>query len=399
MDKTTESQIISRAGKILVNCKETAFDGKTPIYTTFDRKSANVPKIASGKGCYDGVYWRDFYYTVTGFGEAFPQDDLDMSMRYLLEPEVGKMQIPGYHQTDEIVFHKSRFSDGTPFCNYKFPWQTPYSADNPMFAIMLTAEYIRRGGDIGLFAENAEKLELAISSVHLSERHLVHHTGPYIYGFYDCINLAGEQTYASVLYLNAARDFSELYGALGNEEKATKWRETAGKIQENLPALLTEDGDMFISDTGVNFVTDIWASAYAVYSDAVDTEIATRISRWMVEHYEQFIRDGHVRHVPKPDNWKCVVGGDSTGVGFMQNGAYWSVASPWVLYTLALTDKALADQMVEDLAATVLEYDFAECINEDKTCRLPGYTASAGMALLALRIAEGQGIFGIIERN
>ena len=385
MNEATKKAVIARAGEILAGCRQTAPDKKTPVYTTFDMKSPSIPQIAAD--CYKGVYWRDFYYTVVGFGEAFPQDDLDLSMRYLLEPPVGKMQIHGYHPTDEIVFHKARLADGTVFCNYKFPWQTPYSADNPMFAVMLTAEYVRRGGDIGLFAENAEKLELAISSVHLSKRHLVHHTGPYVYGFYDTIHLSGEQTHASILYLNAARDFSKLYGTLGNEEKVRHWREVAGSIQENLPALLSEDGDMFISDTGVNCVTDIWASAYAVYSNVVDTETAERISRWMVTNYKQYVRGGHVRHVPKPDNWRCVVGADSTGVGFMQNGAYWSVATPWVLHTLALTDKTLADQMAEDLAAAVLEYDFPECINEDKTCRLPGYTASAGMTLLALRIA------------
>ena len=377
---------MARAGEILDHCKQTAPDGITPVYTTFDMESPSIPQIVAD--CYNGVYWRDFYYTVVGFGETFPQDDLDMSVRYLLEPPVNKVQVPGYHSTDEIVFHKCRLSDGTVFCNYKFPWQTPYSADNPMFAVILTAEYVRRGGDVGVFSENAEKLELAMSSVHLSERHLVHHTGPYVYGFYDTIHLSGEQTHASVLYLNAAKDFSELYGKLGNEEKAARWRQLAGRIQKSLPVLLSEHGDMFISDTGVNCVTDIWASAYAVYSDAVDTEIATRISRWMGEHYKQYVRGGHVRHVPKPDNWRCVVGADSTSVGFMQNGAYWSVASPWVLHTLTLTDKALSGRMAEDLAAAVLEYDFPECINEDKTRRLPGYTASAGMTLLALKIED-----------
>lgn len=386
MAESIRARVVSRAHEILEGCIAMAPDERTKVYGTYDFGSSDIPDVVAKH--YKGAYWRDLYYTVIGFGDAFPHEGLEASLRYLLEPEVGQVEVPGYHPTDEIVFHKCRLSDGSVFWNYQFPWQTPYSADNPMFAMMLLGEYVRRGGDITPFAQHAERLELAISSVHLSDRYLVHHFGPYVYGFYDTINLSGEQTHASILYLNAAEDFAALYEQIGNEPKRSEWMRVSERIRTSLPALLSPTDAMFLSDLATNRRLDVWASAYAVYSGAADDRVSGRISEWFVDHYQECVRDGHVRQVPKPDNWVSFVGSDARGSGFYQNGGYWSVASPWVIRTLARSNPELAKTAAEQLARAALVYDFPECINEDRSCRLPDYTASAGMTLLALRIAD-----------
>jgi len=368
-------EVITQAKEILANCRSLAFDGKTPVYAP------------DAKSFYKGVYWRDFCYTVEGFGELLPLEDIELTIRYLLEPPLLKGKI----------LHKSRSRDGQLTYNAQSPdeqpFSTPCSADNQMFAVKVVAEYIERGGKIGLFEQYARKLEGLMNDVLLSKDHLMEDTvGPHIYGFYDTICLTGEECFASVLFYDAALRLAMMFEKIGDEKKAELWKISAEKTRQGLKKLWIEKEGILLSDTGTNRQIDVWGSAFAVYVGAVSKEQAVQISNWFIRNYDRCIRWGHVRHLPSPEYWKGALKHIYPAIhpkGHYQNGGYWSVPSPWVVYTIGLTNKELAGKMVEDLEYALLKFKFPECINEDGSVKLPGYTASAAMGLLALKILGG----------
>lgn len=357
-----KEKIYSRAHEILEGCRTTAFDGKTPVYAP------------DSKGFYKGVYWRDFCYLIEGFGEVLPLQDIEATIRYLLDPFSLKTK----------VFPKARTADGTVEYNWQYPYPTWYSADNPMFAVKVLHEYSKRGGNKNMFGKYCSRIEKGMESVCLSKSSLVEDlVGPYVYGYYDTVCLTGEECFASVLYIDAAKKFAELYQRAGDISNAKRWRKSAREMQLNLPRLWIEGEHMFLSDTVTNRQIDVWGSAYAVYSGAVEEDTAKKISGWFIENFDRCVRWGHVRHLPSPEYWKKM-GHDALSHGQYQNGGYWSVPTPWVVYTIGLTDDDRANRMREVLAASLLEFDFPECINEDGSCKLPGYTASAAMGVFAL---------------
>ncbi len=359
-------EIITRAQEILTGCRTMAFDGKTPIYAPDEKRF------------YNGVYWRDFCYMVEGFAGLLPLEDVEAIIRYLLDPPL----------LEGRVFPKSRNEDGELWYNWRYPFRTWCSADNPMFAVKVMHEYLKRGGDKQLFKSYPSKIERGMSSVRFSKNSLVEDpVGPYIYGFYDTVFLTGEECFASVLFIDAVKRLAEMYEQIGDAPRAAYWRETAGKTEAGLSHLWIEDENMFLSDTLTNRRIDVWGSAYAVYSGAVERDKAKKISEWFVENFDRCVRWGHVRHLPSPEYWKKT-GHDALPPGQYQNGGYWSVPAPWVVHTIALTNEDLAKQMCESLEDALLKFDFPECINEDGTCKLPGYTASAAMGLLALKFFE-----------
>jgi len=315
---------------------------------------------------------------IEGAGELVSLADIEAVLHYLLAP----------WGDEDAVFPKGRTKEG----EFTYNWQLPgsenrFSADNPMFAVKAVSEFLGRGGTIEVFGQYSGKLERALSAVRLSANHLVEDpVGPYVYGFYDTVFLTGEECFASVLFADAAERLAGMFDRHGETPRAERWRRAAQGARAGLGELWIDGKGMFLSDTLSNRAVDVWGSAYAVYSGAVDEERARRISRWFVANYDRCVRRGHVRHIPAPGYWKKM-GPDARPPGEYQNGGYWSVPTPWVAHTIALTDRALAARMLHDLEAALLELDFPECLNEDGSLKLPQYTASAAMGLLALSSA------------
>ena len=370
------------AGQILSGCRSVAFDGITPVYTP------------DAKGFYQSMYWRDFCYTIEGFGKKIPIGELELAVRYLLEPL----------KEGATFLHKCRNADG----KIEFNWQDPYpsedvsssatasfsfSADNPMFAVKVVDEYLRLGGEVSLFKEYLVRLERVMKLVPLSDNNLVEdNVGPYMYGFYDTISLTGEECFASLLFYDASLRLARIFHKIGEEKKAELWQNYAEKTKSGLNLLWNKNAGMFISDTRTNRQIDVWGSAFAVYLESISDVQAEAISRWFVKNFDRCVKWGHVRHIPYPEYWKGpfteVVYPRIQPYGHYQNGGYWSVPTPWVVRTIALTDMVLAKRMVLDLEKSLVDYYMPECINEDGSCKLPGYTASAAMGLTALKILE-----------
>ena len=358
-----KAKLLARAREIFAGCRSLAFDGRTPVFAP------------DASGYYLHLYWRDFCYTIEGGGELVSLEDIEAVLHYLLEP------LP----TEEKVFPKGRTRDGefTYNCQYPGP-EKLCSADNPMFAVKAVSEFVRRSGKVDIFRKYSAKLEDAVLGVDLSKSHLVQDpVGPYVYGFYDTVCLTGEECFASVLFLDAATRLAEMFDQFPDASRANRWRKAAENTRASLSRLWSEDRSMFTSDTGSNRQIDVWGSAYAVYSGAVNEEQGAKISEWFVKNYERCARRGHVRHLPSPEYWKHMAP-DARPPGEYQNGGFWSVPTPWVAHTIALSDTGLAERMRKDLATALLELDFPECLNEDGSLKLPRYTASAAMGLLAL---------------
>ena len=291
-------------------------------------------------------------------------------------------------------------ADGTLTYNWQDPEPTansPHtdtasdcSADNPTFAVKAVHEFVKMGGDIGLFKDHSHELERVMNTMSLSKNHLVRDDiGPYVYGFYDTVTLSGEECFASVLFYDAALRMSAMFKMARDPLKAADWCVCAQKTRDGLQNLLLEDEGMFLSDTGTNRQIDVWGSSYAVYAGMLSKHEASRVSAWLVSNHERCLRRGHVRHIPSPAYWKGaftdVVYPAIERYGNYQNGGYWSVPAPWVAHAIALTDRSLAQRMVCDLTESLIDYGAPECINEDDSCRLPGYAASAAMGRLAIR--------------
>jgi len=356
MDDDTKARLLSRAREILAGCRSTAFDGRTPVF---------APDAA---GYYSGLYWRDFCYTIEGLGDMLALEEIASALHYLLGPLTP----------DDAIFPKGRTRDGKFTYNWRMPGgENLCSADNPMFAVKVVSEYLARGGLHDLFSQYAGVIEKAMDGVTLSANGLVRDdVGPYVYGFYDTVFLTGEECFASLLYREAAERLAQMFEQTGDDGHAARWRESAARTRAGLEGV-------FLSDTGSNRQRDVWGSAYAVYSDAVGERQRKRISEWFVKNYDRCVLRGHVRHLPRPEYWKNM-GPDHRPAGEYQDGGYWSVPAPWVVRAIALTDAGLAGRMREDLADALLELDFPECINEDGSLKLPGYTASAAMGLAAV---------------
>jgi hypothetical protein len=142
---------------------------------------------------------------------------------------------------------------------------------------------------------------------------------------------------------------------------------------------------MLLTDTDSNREIDVWGSAYAVWANALPGDHQMAISRWLVDHYEDCICRGHVRHLPKP-HYFTEVGHDAQPPGHYQTGGFWAVPTPWVVYTLRLSDPQQARTMQDSLRDAMVELDYPECLNEDGTIKLPGYLASIAMGNMALHL-------------
>ena len=361
-------QLRKMATKCLKGCQSLADDGITIVY---------APDAA---GYYKGIYWRDFCYALEGFGEDIPVEHIEGAIRFILDAiDPGATIMP-----------KSRQSDGRLDYNRDQNGQFR-SADNAFFAIKVVDIYLKRDGSPELFDEYRNRLEPALFVTNLSPRHLVQNDiGSSLYGFFDTINLTGEEAFVSVLFVEACFKIADALKRIGQENAAKHWHDRGMITCNALQHLWVEEAGMLLSDTGTNQQIDIWTSAYAAATDILPKEKSRRVADWLEQNWKSAVRWGHVRAIPSPEYWKGAFARYYPKIipnGYYQNGGYWSVAAPWVMSAIIKQYPALAQQMACELEEALVEFKMPETINEDGSCKLSGYVASAAMGTLALKIA------------
>jgi hypothetical protein len=167
----------------------------------------------------------------------------------------------------------------------------------------------------------------------VEERKVVVRLGPEIYrrvatgGAIDCSRLCGEALHSDARKIKAAIPNTFLHPSDDGNEA---WLDSA---------------------TGVGHQPDVWGSAYAVYSDAVDAGTESKIGRALVRAYREktAVREGCVRSVlsndaANPNGWQKTV----SAPGVYQNGGYWGTPVGWYLVAMYKHDRAAAAEMARD---------------------------------------------------
>ena len=176
------------------------------------------------------------------------------------------------------------------------------------------------------------------------------------FGFCDGVFKSGKLLFTSVLKLVAARQLAELFSATGSPLKAAAYRSDVSKIKAAIPSTFLHpwshpDEAWLDSATEVGRQPDVWGSAYAVHSNAVDESTAGKISRALIRAYREktAVRNGCVSELlwNDPDNphgWQKTV----LGWGEYQNGGYWGTGVGWYLVAMRKTDQKAAADMARD---------------------------------------------------
>jgi hypothetical protein len=342
-------QWITEEAKKLVNKSMVkAFDG-----TTLFRPD--------GGGHYNAFWTRDFCYMLEGLPGYIPHEDIVQAYFFIINRQRDDGAIP-----DRVEL------DGNPV--YQVLGLKP-PTDNPQFAVKIAWEIWHSYNDIKPFIRTTHMLEKALNSLPMrTDLIWIDSNDPHSsYGFTDTIAKTGEELFSSILLYEAHIKMAELYRAVNRLEEAEVHKSKANKIRESLERLWSGEGYFFAASQDCK-QPDVWGSAYSIWVGAVDNSRALNISHWLCDNFDQIVKWGQVRHLPKPQNW----GKTLTYVkpGEYQNGAYWGTASGWVAYAISLTNRQLAEQMIIDLAQSCKSEGTAwECVNVNYR-KCPDYVAT-----------------------
>jgi len=176
------------------------------------------------------------------------------------------------------------------------------------------------------------------------------------FGFCDGESKSGKLLFPSLLKYVAATRLAELFRAVGQESKAAEYRQEATRIKAALvPTFFHRaaepDEGWLHSATGAGNQPDVWGSAYALWSGAVEGRNAQPVARALLRAYREqtAVREGCVRQILTTDatnrgGWQISV----SPVGEYQNGGYWGTPSGWYIAALWQADRNAAAAMARD---------------------------------------------------
>jgi len=283
-------------------------------------------------------------------------------------------------------------------------WGKLPALDDHSYFVEMAWQYCRQTGQRGILGETVagltlrERLELAFAVPPARpDTNLVwcdESNRGVSFGFTDAVIHTGELLFASLLRLRAARRLAELTGTSG-------YAGIAETIRRALPVAFAHTGGLLRASTGVSGQPDVWGSAFAVYSGAVDGEAKGRICRALVEAFRAgtLAWRGHIRHVLTTDDFSAQTAWERTigqfPLNHYQNGAYWGTPAGWVCFALAQVDEPSAKRLADAYVEALREGDFRkgpdfgapyECLHPDGGHRQnPAYMTSVTCPLAAFR--------------
>ncbi|MBI5083095.1 MAG: hypothetical protein HZB13_00635 [Acidobacteria bacterium] len=180
------------------------------------------------------------------------------------------------------------------------------------------------------------------------------------WGFCDTVFKSGKLLFPSVLKHNAARQLTALFAAAGDTVRSRHYAAEARRLRQAITKTFSRSngrGDGWLrSATGIGNQPDVWGTAFAVWSGAVEGAAARNASRALAAAYRKrtAVCDGSVRHILTTDPanhglWQQCIAKPGT----YQNGGYWSTPTGWYIAAVHLTDppaaRALATEFVRSL--------------------------------------------------
>jgi hypothetical protein len=186
------------------------------------------------------------------------------------------------------------------------------------------------------------------------------------FGFTDTIIHTGDLLFCSLLKLQAARQMAEFYGRLGEAPKEAQYQGIAFSLAQHIPHTFHHPSGLLKASTGKSAQPDVWGSAFAVYSGALQPDLAGHVCRALARALANgtIACKGAIRHVPTDADFSADSAWDSVVSGFVsktyQNGAYWSTPTGWVCYAIAQVDLPAARQLALDLVQDLRIGDFRQ---------------------------------------
>lgn len=164
------------------------------------------------------------------------------------------------------------------------------------------------------------------------------------WGFCDTVMKSGKLLFPSVLKFIAAGQLAELFGAAGDAPKARRFRDEARRLKRAVAETFVREDGWLRSATGVGNQEDVWGTAFAVWSGAVEGRVAERASRALAGGYREgwAVKNGLVRHTRGA--WQQAI----AEAGTYQNGGYWGTPVGWYVAGMAKTDVEAARAMARD---------------------------------------------------
>jgi hypothetical protein len=338
-----------------------------------DGTSAFPPQVGIG---YEAFWLRDYEYTLEGSVTSYTDEELIAACRLFIR----SLRSDGAG-VDCVKY------DGTPIYKpgYGSMGRNPV-ADGSQFTVGVAWHTYRRTQSAELLREILDPLTKTMGAVPRNPETRLVHISPDVdwdrcpYGFTDTARKQGDVLFCSLLYVQACRQLSELLHTAGREAEARKWGSEGKLGAESIRNVFWDPrAGLFRAATVRCREHDVWGSAFAVYLGVADAQQSMRISTYFRTHYAELVQHGQIRHLPGGVYWEEGCARDT-----YQNGAYWATPAGWFVYTLDLTDPALAERTVVDMVRHFQLFGACEWIFGTQR-KLPHYLASAALPLAGIR--------------
>lgn len=184
------------------------------------------------------------------------------------------------------------------------------------------------------------------------------------WGFCDGEFKSGRLLFPSILRFLAARQLAELFGSTGQADKSEAYSQDARRVQRSIsptffhPSQHPDEGWLY-SATEVGRQPDVWGSAFAVWSGAVEGSTAQRVGRALVRAFREktAVKQGCVRQILTSDPTNNGFWQNSVCTqGEYQNGGYWGTPTGWYITAMAKVDRRAAGDMAEDYIRFLREH-------------------------------------------
>ncbi len=334
--------------------------------------AAFPPQAGSG---YEAFWLRDYAYMLEGCPEAF--SDLELRNACLMFVNATGTDGAG---VDCVKF------DGTPIYKPGFGTlgENPV-ADGGPFTVDVAWHTHRRLQDRRLVIQIVDRLVKAMETAPRNPKTGMVYIKPEgydrcPYGFTDTVRKQGDELFTLLLWVQAARQLSDLLTIVGRAEEAGKWQAEAERIVAAIPKVFWDEKmGLFRAATIKCREPDIWGSTFAVYLGVASREQSLRIARYFKDHYKEIVEHGQLRHLPNGVYWEAACPRDT-----YQNGGYWATPVGWFIYTLDSVDRKLADRTLLDLVEDFQKRGVTEWVRGDHQA-VRNYIASATMPLAGAR--------------
>lgn len=247
-----------------------------------------------------GAFWvRDWSYSVEGCPEVFTPAEIRDGYLFLAAAQRADGCMPDRVAADGHGI----FSPG----GEKKPLSANGSVDQSPFMVILCHQYWKLHNDLEPFRKTTAALEKAMRFTPRNPANgLVHITDAKLfrpYSFLDNVPLVGDQQFDSILFWDACVKLAEMFEAAGQPIQAAPWRREAERVKASLASLWDEKLGLFVAASIHWRQPSIWGSVFAVSTGLATPDQARRIVRYCLDHEDQFVFRGQVRHLPKGTFW------------------------------------------------------------------------------------------------